>query len=289
MCVKGDERLAWLRFACVQEFPVSLLLALLQELQLPETVFEVPQRLLVKSVGEKWARELQSHDVLDKAKECERWLDKTPNAGIVTITDPDYPRLLLQAGVAPAVLFYRGNRSLMSRPSLGIVGTQAPDREGTDNAWNFAKAIGSRGISVATTLNAGVAQWAAQSALKAGVGTIGVAPCGIDRCFPTAQKTLYQQVSKEGLVISAFAPGREFTEDNARNQAELLVGLVGGILVVQSQPHDVNARIAKLAGEWGRDVFVIPGSIHSPQYKGNHRLIRQGATLVESVDDLLER
>lgn len=287
MRVKGDERLAWLRFAAVRDLPVSMLLQLLQEYQLPEAVFDAPLGVLAKVVGENRARELKSDGVLNKALEYERWLDKTPRAGIVTIADEDYPKRLLQAGVAPPVLFYRGNRSLLGKRCIGVVGTQAPDQEGIDNAWNFTKAIGSRGWCVVTTLQTGVAQWATQSALQFKGSVIGIAPCGIDRCFPLGQKALYQQVAKDGVVLSISAPGQEFSEENVQSQAALLAGLSESVLIVQSTLNDHNVQIAKLSAEWGRDVFVIPGSIHSPQYKGNHRLIRQGATLVESVDDLV--
>lgn len=289
MSVKGDERRAWLRFACVPNLPISVLLGLLQEFELPEAVFDASPRLLSKMIGEPWAGALTSRQTQERVERCERWLDATTHAGLITLADADYPSLLVQAGVAPGVLFYRGNRRLLSNKLLGVVGTDAPDQEGADNAWNFARATASRGVAVVGTLMPGVGQWGLQAALGTTGGAIGVAPCGIDRCYPVAQKTLYQQVAAKGLIVSPFAPGEEYTEQTRQRQSELLVGMVGSLLVVQSRLFDVESRMAQMAAEWGRDVYVIPGSIHSPLYKGNHRLIRQGAKLVESVDEMFEK
>jgi DNA processing protein len=207
---------------------------------------------------------------------------------LVTWTDARYPALLREITYAPVALFCQGDPALLARQQLAIVGARAATRPGLETAEAFASELTRRGLLVTSGLAAGIDGAAHRGALAAGGPTVAVCATGLDRVYPARHRELAHQIAARGVLVSEFPVGTPPLPENFPRRNRLISGLSLGVLVVEAAPQSGSLITARLALEQGREVFAIPGSIHNPTSRGVHALIRQGAKLTESVNDILE-
>lgn len=216
---------------------------------------------------------------------------RVPGNHLIAWDDPDYPKMLLDTADAPPLLYYKGRRELLNKPALAIVGSRNASPSGLRTAEEFAEALAAAGLAIVSGLAQGIDAAAHRGALRAGVcgaSTIAVIGTGVDRIYPPANRDLARQIAGEGGMLSEFPLGTPPLAANFPKRNALISGLARGVLVVEAALGSGSLITARLAGEQGREVFAIPGSIHSPFSKGCHRLIRDGAKLVETAQDILE-
>ncbi len=214
------------------------------------------------------------------------WLEKTGNRIIKSDSD-DYPELLRQISGPPTLLYIVGNAEALHMPALSIVGSRNPTRGGKENAYEFAKHLGRSGFCIVSGLAQGIDTSAHEGALAAGAMTVAFLGHGIDRVYPSANRDLAHRISQNGALVSEYPLGSPPRREHFPQRNRLISGLSLGTLVVEAARRSGSLITARLAGEQGREVFAIPGSIHSPLSRGCHQLIRQGAKLVESADDIV--
>jgi len=220
------------------------------------------------------------------------WLEHE-NHHVITIQDAAYPELLRQIPDPPCVLYVLGKpklaANLLTEPQLAIVGSRNVSAYGKEIATSFAQKLANSGLVITSGLASGVDGAAHRGALQADIGsTIAVAACGLDRVYPAEHRQLAEQISQRGLLISEFPIGTSPMPGHFPRRNRIISGLSLGTLVVEASMKSGSLITARLATEQGREVYAIPGSIHNPLSKGGHTLIRNGAKLVETVEDVLE-
>ncbi|MEJ7746852.1 MAG: DNA-processing protein DprA, partial [Luteimonas sp.] len=224
--------------------------------------------------------------VLDDADEApylysRRWLDH-PNHHLIGWHDPDYPPLLRRISTPPLALFVAGNPAVLWHPAIAIVGSRSATVGGRDNAFDFAKALVASGFAVASGLAAGIDTEAHHGALAVQDGlTVAVVGTGLDVTYPRANTQLQARITERGAVVSEHAPGTGVRREHFPSRNRILAGLALGTLVIEATERSGALITARLAADAGREVFAVPGSIHNPMARGCHRLIRDGAALVE--------
>lgn len=216
----------------------------------------------------------------------EVWLDAC-GANLLPATSPDYPPLLAQLPDAPAVLYARGDLSVLAEPQVAMVGSRTPTAGGRDTARSFAAQFARAGIGITSGLALGIDTASHEGALAAGGVTIAVLGCGLDRVYPAENRGLAERIVASGVVISEFPPGSPARPAHFPQRNRIIAGLSAGTLVVEAACRSGSLITARLAGTAGRDVFAVPGSIHNEMARGCHELIRQGAKLVERPEDVL--
>lgn len=217
------------------------------------------------------------------------WLNE-PDHHIVTLADRDYPQRLLESTDPPSLLYINGDPGYLNRAAIGVVGSRNATPQGIENALAFSRVLADAGFTIISGLALGIDAAAHEGALRseAPSGTIAIIGTGIDRVYPASNKKLAHIITSKGCIISEFPLGTAATASNFPRRNRLIAGLSQACLVVEAAPASGSLITARLAGELGRDLFAIPGSIHAPQYKGCHALIKQGAKLVECAQDILE-
>jgi len=220
------------------------------------------------------------------------WLEHE-NHHVITIQDASYPELLRQIPDPPCVLYVLGKpklaANLLTEPQLAIVGSRNASAYGKEIATAFAQKLASSGLIITSGLASGVDGAAHRGALQADIGsTIAVVACGLDRVYPAENRHLAEQISQRGLLVSEFPIGTSPLPGHFPRRNRIISGLSLGTLVVEASMKSGSLTTARLATEQGREVYAIPGSIHNPLSKGGHTLIRNGAKLVETVEDVLE-
>jgi len=222
------------------------------------------------------------------------WLEENPSHQVVLSQQHDYPELLARIHRPPPVLFLKGNAALLHSPQLSIVGSRNPTPGGIENARAFSTELAVCGLTITSGLAAGIDGAAHQGALDATDGTgnsgktIAVAATGLDRIYPSHHRELAYRIVENGLLVSEFPVGTGPLQANFPRRNRVISGLSLGTLVVEAAKRSGSLISARCAMEQGREVFAIPGSIHSPQSRGCHWLIRQGAKLVETAEDIAE-
>jgi DNA processing protein len=206
---------------------------------------------------------------------------------ILTLADPAYPPLLGKIPDPPPVLFVHGDPELLSAPQLAIVGSRNPTPSGRQTAHDFARALASAGLGITSGLAIGIDGAAHQGALDADGITLAVTGTGLDRVYPARHRKLAHQIAEQGALVSEFTPGTPPLPANFPRRNRIISGIGLGTLVVEAAVKSGSLVTARLALEQGREVFAIPGSIHNPLARGCHSLIRQGAKLVETMEDIL--
>ena len=208
---------------------------------------------------------------------------------IVLCTDPEYPPLLRQTAGAPAALYVQGSLSLLAAPQLAMVGSRSPTPAGRSTAREFAAWFARAGFTVTSGLATGIDAASHEGALRAGGATIAVFGTGLDRVYPSANRALAERIRAQGALVSELPPGTAPLRENFPRRNRIIAGLAVGTLVVEAARVSGSLITARQALEAGREVFAIPGSIHSPLSHGCHQLIRQGATLVTEARDVTEQ
>ena len=231
--------------------------------------------------------------IKDKASEptvvkALEWQQQDPNNYLITLEDSRYPKELKQMVDPPLVLFARGKIELLENSKFAIVGTRHNTQQGGINAHNFACDLANNGLTIVSGMAYGIDRHAHMGALKGKASTIGVIGTGIDVIYPKSNKDLYADVSQNGLLLSEFALNTQPLGGNFPRRNRIVAGLSLGCLVVESTLDGGSLITANLALEMGREVMAIPGSIHNPVSIGCHKLIKIGAKLVETTNDILE-
>ena len=206
---------------------------------------------------------------------------------LVTLADADYPPLLLRITDPPPVLYVVGRREYLVRPMVAMVGSRNPTSAGMANARGFARALSEAGWTVASGMALGVDGAAHDGALSGGAGTVAVLGTGVDIVYPARHKALARRIAADGVLLSELPLGTGPSPGLFPRRNRLIAGLSQGVLVVEAALHSGSLITARHAADFGRDVFAIPGSIHSPLARGCNALIKQGAALVETADDVL--
>jgi len=214
------------------------------------------------------------------------WLEK-PGNRIISSDSADLPELLQQIPDPPTLLYIVGNAEVLYLPALSIVGSRNPTRGGNENAYEFAKHLGQSGFCIVSGLAQGIDTSAHQGALDAGAMTVAFLGHGIDRVYPSANRDLAHRISQNGALVSEYPLGSPPRREHFPQRNRLISGLTLGTLVIEAARYSGSLITARLAGEQGREVFAIPGSIHNPLSRGCHQLIKQGAKLVESAEDIV--
>ena len=230
-------------------------------------------------------RALQQPDAALHAR-CLEWL-ASPDHHLLGWQDPDYPALLRRIASAPLMLFVAGDPACLWHPSVAVVGSRSPSAGGRDNAGDFARALATSGLAVTSGLAAGIDTAAHEGALAAGGRTIAVLGTGPDVPYPRANVALHARIRAGGAIVSEHPPGTGARRENFPSRNRIIAGLSLGTLVIEAAERSGALITARMANECGRDVFAVPGSIHNPMARGCHRLIREGAGLVESADEVI--
>jgi DNA processing protein len=227
-----------------------------------------------------------------KIDESLAWLAASGEHHLLTWAHPAYPKALLESGDAPIVLYAKGRIELLAKPAIAMVGSRNCSQGGADTAEAFAQALAERGVTVVSGMALGIDAASHVGALRAtnahSGSTIAVIGTGIDRVYPAKNKVLAHSIAERGLIVSEYPLGTPPLAENFPKRNRIISGLSLGVLVVEASMNSGSLITARLAGDQSREVFAIPGSIHSTFHKGCHHLIKQGAKLVETAQDVLE-
>lgn len=217
-----------------------------------------------------------------------QWLEKSPQHHILVPEDPRYPALLQRIRSAPPLLFALGNPELLNDPQMAMVGSRNPTQGGKDNARAFAAHFATNGLTVTSGLAVGIDAHSHEAALDAGGNTLAVVANGLDIIYPLRNRKLAERIAAQGCIVSEFPIGTQAHPQHFPRRNRIISGMSFGVLVVEAALNSGTLVTARHALEQGREVFAIPGSIHNPLARGCHHLIRQGAKLVETANDILE-
>jgi DNA processing protein len=278
---RGPDLEGWLRLTLAPGLGPAALRSLLARFGLPEQVLANRPALPPET-----ARALESDAVSSAVAGALDWLAQ-PGRALVTLADAEYPRLLLEIPDPPPVLYCRGRVGLLAQPALAVVGSRNATPQGKRDAENFSRAFSAAGITIVSGLAQGVDAAAHRGGLAGGGSTIAVLGTGVDRVYPQSNAALAADIERDGLLLSEFPLGTRALPHHFPRRNRLISGLSQGCLVIEAALASGSLITARAAAEQGRDVFALPGSIHSPLSKGCHALIKSGAKLVESAEDVL--
>lgn len=215
-----------------------------------------------------------------------KWSEQ-PHHHLLTWHDPLYPHLLLEIYDPPPLLYVKGDPTLLRKPSIAMVGSRHATASGAQHARQFAHALASQGLNIVSGLAEGIDSYAHQGALAAKGHTIAVMGTGIDRIYPHRNKALAEQISQTGALITEFSLGASPHRKHFPRRNRIISGLSQGVLVVEASLKSGSLITARCALEQGREIYAIPSSINNPTAKGCHYLIKEGAKLVETIEDIL--
>jgi DNA processing protein len=281
---------AWLRLTEADGVGPESCRRLLSEFGPPHLIFNASVAQLGKLVSERAVRALKSPpgEALETLIAATAAWARLPGNRVVTLADRSYPQRLLEISDPPAILYVKGRAELLDVRSIAIVGSRNATPQGAANAERFAEALSQAGWAVVSGLALGIDAAAHEGALKGPGSTIAVVGTGADIVYPVRNRGLAHRIAEAAVIVSEFPLGTPAIAHNFPRRNRIISGLARGVLVVEAAAQSGSLITARLAAEQGREVFAIPGSIHSPFSKGCHRLIKDGAKLVESAQDVLE-
>lgn len=285
-----DELDAWLRLVLAPDVGRGQARKLLAAFGSPEAVHGASKAALTEVVGAAaaGAMKVPRADQDQQLAATVAWLEGGAGRHVVPLDDPRYPPSLLQTPDPPLLLFVQGDPAFLSAPAVAVVGSRNPSAQGLDNAREFAAAFGRAGLLVVSGLALGIDGAAHEGALSAGAPTLAVVGTGLDRVYPAQHHDLAHRIAARGALVSEFVPGTPPLATNFPQRNRIIAGLALGTLVVEAALRSGSLITARLAAEYGREVFAVPGSIRAAQARGCHALIRDGAKLVELPADVLE-
>jgi DNA processing protein len=277
----------WIRLSLVVGVGDETARELLSHCGLPDQIFASTHSTLAKIVGQKLANNLLAEPEPEVIQRALAWAAQE-NHYVFTLADAEYPQALLRTPDPPPLIYVIGRPDLLNLPALAIVGSRSATPQGIANAEQFARTFADAGLCIVSGLALGIDAAAHRGALAGAASTIAVVGTGADIVYPSRNRDLAQAIATSGAIVSSYALGTPAIGANFPRRNRIISGLTLGVLVVEAAMQSGSLITARLAGEQGREVFAIPGSIHSPLAKGCHRLIKQGAKLVESAQDILE-
>lgn len=284
----------WIRLEQTSGVGAETARKLLAAFGLPHNIFAAGFAALNKIVSERVARALlspPSAQTIALIERTEEWAG-APGNRVLTLADADYPQALLDIPDPPVMLYAKGRLELLSGPALAVVGSRNATAQGVSNAEKFSESLSQAGLTIVSGMALGIDAAAHQGAIRASQGgggsTVAVIGTGADIVYPARNRALAHQIAEVGCIVSEYALGTPAIAANFPRRNRIISGLARGVLVIEAAAQSGSLITARMAAEQGRDVFAIPGSIHSPLAKGCHLLIKQGAKLVESAQDILE-
>ncbi len=278
---------SWVSLAGTPGLGSESLRHLLQVFGSPEQVYATPAHALRQHVKPSVAEHIAQGVDEAALAPLAAWLAESGNS-LLTLADDDYPKLLLNIADPPPLLYAKGDRALLRRAALAVVGSRHATAQGLANAESFAEALSSGGLCIVSGMAHGIDAAAHRGGLRGKGGSIAVVGTGLDRIYPAANRELAHALAGSGLLLSEFPLGMPPLAANFPRRNRIISGLSLGCLVVEASLQSGSLITARLALEHGREVFAIPGSIHAPQARGCHHLIKQGAKLAESAQDVLD-
>lgn len=278
---------AWLALSLVNGLGGEGARNLLREFGSPEAVFTASISALASVVKKNTAAEIVKGVPDESLAVALTWLEDSNNH-IVTLADSAYPQALLNITDPPLLLYVKGRLDLLNHPALAVVGSRNATPQGAHNAEAFSCSLSNAGLCIISGMAHGIDAAAHRGALQGQSSSIAVVGTGLDKVYPAANRDLAHALAAQGALVSEFSPGTPPLAANFPRRNRIISGMSIGCLVVEAGLQSGSLITARLALEQGRDVFAIPGSIHSPQSKGSHALIKQGAKLVETAQDILE-
>src|SRR5947208_6407127 len=277
---------SWLQLTLTPGLGPATLRGLLQKFGLPQEILARKRAELAAHLPPGALPALDSPAVQAGVHRALEWATASGHA-IITLADESYPRALLEIPDPPPLLFAIGRLELLARPSIAIVGSRNASAQGERNAEIFAKALSDAGLAVVSGLAIGIDAAAHRGGLAGACSTIAVLGTGIDIVYPRRNAELAGEIARRGLLLSEFPLGSAASAQNFPRRNRLISGLAQGCLVIEAALASGSLITARSAADQGREVFAIPGSIHSPLSKGCHALIKSGGKLVESAEDVL--
>ena len=281
------ETLAWLRLGLIAELTPTGFRKLLAALSTPEGICAADRATLARVVSDDVAAAIARGPNPERLDAVQHWLEDATNQ-VVTFADQAYPRLLLEITDPPPLLYVKGNPALLDHASLAVVGSRNATQQGRSNAQAFSRELSEGGFTIISGLALGIDAAAHAGGLAGSSSSIAVVGTGLDIVYPARNRDLAHQLAEEGALVSEFALGTPPLASNFPRRNRLISGLARGCLVVEAALKSGSLITARYALEQGREVFAVPGSIHSPLSKGCHLLLKQGAKLAESSRDILE-
>ncbi len=282
-----DELAGWLRLTLCDGVGAASQRALLAAFGMPEHIFAASRRALTAVVSAEKADRLLASPDLPRIESALAW-GREPGNRIITLADGDYPKELLNIADPPTLLYVKGDPALLAKPAFAIVGSRSPTPQGIANAEAFARSLAETGLVIVSGLALGIDAAAHRGALNGGGATVAVIGTGANRVYPADNKALAHQIADCGVIVSEYPLDTPPRPHNFPRRNRLIAGLSRGVLVAEASTDSGSLITARLAAEHGREVFAIPGSIHSPLSRGCHRLIRDGAKLVETANDIID-
>lgn len=287
-----SELYAWVRLSLEPNLNSTVARLLLANFGLPHQVYEQSVGTLSRYVSTQLAAQLHarpSDDIEQRIQQALAWA-QSPNQHILCLADSQYPSALFNLHDPPLILYAKGHLDQLNYQALAMVGARSSTTTGNENAYHFSRFLVSQGWTIISGLASGIDTAAHQGALAAQRpnSTIAVLGTGMDLVYPARNRDLAHQIAAQGLLISEYPLGTRGLPHHFLQRNRLVAALSRGVLVVEAALKSGSLTTARLASEIGRDVFAIPGSIHSPLHKGCHQLIRNGAKLVESAEHILE-
>lgn len=286
----AEELVQWIRLEQTTGVGAETARKLLSVFGLPENIFSASFSDLHKVVTQRIAHAL----LAPLSDATQALIDKTltwaaqPGNHVLTLADAGYPQTLLDIADPPIMLYAKGRLELLSSSALAVVGSRNATAQGISNAEKFSEALSQAGLTIVSGMALGIDTAAHQGALRGNGSTVAVIGTGPDIVYPARNRTLAHLIADSGCMISEHPLGVPAIAANFPRRNRIISGLARGVLVIEAAAQSGSLITARMAAEQGRDVFAIPGSIHSPLSKGCHLLIKQGAKLVESAQDILE-
>ncbi|MFN0161051.1 MAG: DNA-processing protein DprA [Burkholderiales bacterium] len=287
-----EEALAdWLHLNQVAGIGPVTLRRLLADFGLPARVLDASRAALTSLVGVEVAQAIstarEDGAARERVAQALAW-QRLPGNHILTLEHPGYPAALLTVADPPPVLYLKGRLELLEGQAIAIVGSRNATQQGQHDAGAFARALSDAGFTVVSGLALGIDAAAHRGGLAGAASTIAVVGTGADIIYPARNRELAHEIAERGLIVSEVPLGVRALAANFPRRNRIISGLARGVLVVEAALQSGSLITARQAAEQGREVFAIPGSIHSPVSRGCHSLIRQGAKLVETAQDVLE-
>jgi DNA processing protein len=283
----SDPLAPWLRLILTPGVGPGQQRQLLAAFGPPEGIYAAGHSAIAAVIGGPAARTLLEHDATPAVEVALEWLSQ-PGNRLLTLGDEAYPAALLEIPDPPVALYVKGDAALLSRPSLAVVGARNATPQGEANAESFSRALSEAGLCIVSGLALGIDAAAHRGGLAGPGSTVAVIGTGADRIYPARNAALARQIAEAGVIVSEFPLGIGPLAHNFPRRNRLIAGLAQGVLVVEAALKSGSLITARLATDCGREVFAIPGSIHSPVARGCHQLIRDGAKLVETAVDILD-
>ena len=277
---------SWLQLTLTPGLGAAALRGLLKKYGLPQEILARKRSDLASHIAPSALEALDSHAVQTSVERALEWAQAAGHS-LITLADEDYPRALLEITDPPAVLYAAGRVELLRNEMLAVVGSRNASAQGERNAEDFARAFSDAGLTIVSGLAMGIDAAAHRGGLAGRASTIAILGTGIDVAYPRRNAALAADIAERGLLLSEFPLGTSPAAYNFPRRNRLISGLARGCLVVEAALASGSLITAKAAADQGREVFAIPGSIHSPLSKGCHALIKSGAKLVESAEDVL--